>query len=166
MKKSTLREEMVNDIHKLIDLAETYNWNDLLKFLEQHLRYINYCCPVANDSTEPPKLYTPLHYAAEGKAPKEVFDKLLELSGSLTLKSNEGETPYDIGVRQNLPEDVISLLQLPEDIRMQEDQIKKMEEGLHETILKQVKSLIDEHKVQLPQLAYMYEKGNYWSPFR
>ncbi|CAL4182534.1 unnamed protein product, partial [Meganyctiphanes norvegica] len=160
--KSQLREEMVSKIDTLIDLAESYNWNDLLEKIETQYYFIDYCRLVADDSTEPPKLFTPLHFAAEGKAPKEVIEKLIDKGASLTLKSNEGETPYDIAVRQNLPEDVVSLLQLPEDIRMQEDEIKKMEEGLHKTILKRVKDLIDEYKVQLPQVAYMYEKGNYF----
>ncbi|CAL4181770.1 unnamed protein product [Meganyctiphanes norvegica] len=163
-------EEIVDIIEKMSDLSQSQNWKELFKFLDgvteevlKHKDYINHT-RLPGDETTQPKLITPLHYASYGKAPKNIIENLLSLGASKTLKTAEGQTAYDIAVHMNMPQDTLDILQVPEDIRKNEEGIKKMEKGLHETILGRSKSLIDKHNMQLPQLSFLYEFGDFWFP--
>ena len=124
---------------------------------------VNMCrLPKFSKNAAPPTLYTPLHHAAHGKAPKYVFEALLDNGASKTLKSAYEETAYDIGTRVNLHQSILDMIQVPTDIRSREDEIKKMEAGLHQVIMRRVGKLIQQNGQQLPQLSYLYEFGNFF----
>lgn len=160
---STLREDTVKAYQRIADLSYGYKWDELLDELEQHRDLIN-SCRLPKDNTSPPKLFTPLHQAANGKAQKEVFEKLLALGASKSLKTAAGETAYDIGKRVGLDSDILSLIEVPEEIKQNENEIKKMEEGLHKAINGRVEDLVKKNGLQLPQLSFLYEFGEFWYP--
>ncbi|CAL4102304.1 unnamed protein product [Meganyctiphanes norvegica] len=163
VEKSVLRDETVELIEKISDWSYSHNWNELLKCLSDNQEYINRT-RLARDSTTPPKLFTPLHQAAYGKAPKNVIENLLNLGASKTLKTTEGQTAYDIAVQKNMQQDILDILQVPEEIKKNEEEIKKMEKGLHKAILGRVEDLIKKNNMQLPQLSFLYEFEDFWFP--
>ena len=161
---STLRENVGRDHQKVADLGNTKQWTELVELLKDCQWYINSCrLPIDKSSTI--DLCTPLHYAAKGGAPKDVFEELIKLGASKTLKDINGKTAYDIGKSNGLPEDVLTLIEVPTAIQEKESDIQNMESGLHKVILGRVETLVKEHGLQLPQVAFMYEFGEgIWYP--
>ena len=157
------REEYVQEHTEVADLSESQKWTELITYLKDHRDLINKC-RLPKDESTPPTLYTPLHYAANGNAPKEVFEELLALGASRTLRTADGETAYDIGERMSLDPDILAIIEVPEIIRQKATEIKIMEEGLHLTILGRVEGLVTKNGQQLPQLSYVYEMGDIWYP--
>ncbi|KAK3089285.1 hypothetical protein FSP39_002358 [Pinctada imbricata] len=157
-----LRDDHVQSIENVARLAEQHQWQDLIKVLRDRYDLIN-MCSLPKDQSDLPNLtlLTPLHHAVIGKAPKEVFEELLKLHASRTYKNKEGLTAYDIGKSNGLDEDILKMIEIPEEIRKQEIEIKNMEEGLHKLILDRVEHLIQETGIQLPQLSYLFEFGSF-----
>ncbi|CAC5398282.1 unnamed protein product [Mytilus coruscus] len=149
----------VSECHQKLDkLGEDRNWDELVSLV--NTGNVNYCrLPIQDDSNSLPSLYTPLHHAAAGKAPKHVFQDLMEKGASKCLKTTNGETAYDLAVKNSLDDDILRLLELPENVKNNSESIAIMEKSLHTVILGRVEKLIQEHGVQLPQLAFLYEKG-------
>ena len=103
----------------LAGAAKAYNWQKVLKILNEHPDLVN--------STRPggKSLYTPLHQAADGGAPVEIVQQLLDLGASTTAQNAKGERPVDVAKRkghQDLaqrlepPSEEISLLHFPSEI--------------------------------------------------
>ena len=161
---STLGDNVGMDHQKAADLGSTNKWTELVEFLKDRQCYINSCrLPVDKSSTI--DFCTPLHYAAKGGAPKDVFEELIKLGASKTLKDINGKTAYDIGKRNGLPEDVLTLIEVPYAIQEKESEIQNLESGLHKVILGRAENLVKEHGLQLPQVAFMYEFGEgIWYP--
>ncbi|KAK3091429.1 hypothetical protein FSP39_019819 [Pinctada imbricata] len=167
--ESVLADHRAKRIKNIADLSYTFAWPLLIEEIKLDLpldRSLVNVCRLRREGpdSEPPKLYTPLHQAATGRASIEVFKELLELGASKTLKTAQGETAYDIGVRKNLDPEILKLIEVPEEIRKRESEIKLMEEGLHKAILGRSEDLIKKSGQQLPQLAYLYEFGSFWYP--
>ena len=160
---STYRGDMVEKLNTLADLGSSKNWEELLEFLDAHKSFIN-CCRLPVDSDSPPDLCTPLHYAAKGSAPKDVFEKLVKLGASKTLKDSDGKTVFDIGKSNGLGEDILKLIEVPKEIVEKESEILKLQSGLHKCILGRAENLIQRNGQQLPQVAYLYEFGDFWYP--
>ena len=163
-KASSLKEHSRILHDKIANLSYGYNWTELLDVLEENKSKIN-CCRLSGEGSSP-KLFTPLHQAAYGSAPFAVIQKLIDLGASKTLKTNERkETAYDIAKRCNASQDVLDTLKVPNNtVGLNEQQIRKMEKGLHDTILGRAKDLVEKHQLQLPQLVFLYEFGDFWFP--
>lgn len=145
------------------DLGSQGKWEHLLKLLHEDESEVNSTrlpskeCPSAS-------LMTPLHYAANNKAPKDVFEELLAMGASKTLRTAKNETAFDIGKVNGLEQDVLELLQIPHSLLDNGSQISKMEEALHDVILSRADELVSSSNVALPQLSYFYEKGGFYFP--
>ena len=74
--------------------------------------------PADGDETPPkPKLFTPLHQAAHGRAPRAVVKRLLELGAKRSLKTQGGKTAHDIAEAITVPrEEVLDLLKVPAEV--------------------------------------------------
>ena len=130
--------------------------------------------PADGDETPPkPKLFTPLHQAAHGQAPRAVVQKLLELGAKRSLKTQSGKTAHDIAKAFTVPrEEVLDLLKVPAEVSDNRETIDKMEKALHEKVIRgeerNAAGLIKEHNLQLPQLAVLWEpdgaKDGMWFP--
>ena len=154
---------MVEKINTLADLGSSQNWTELLQYLTEHKSFINYCRLPVDDSS-PTDLCTPLHYAAKGGAPKEVFEALVKLGASKTLKDSDRHTAFDIGKSKNLSEDILKLIEVPKEILEKDAEIKKLESGLHKVILGRADNLVTRNGQKLPQVAFLYEFGDVWYP--
>ena len=156
--------ENVGEAHKkAADLGSTYQWPELLEFLKTRETLVNSCrLPVGKSSCV--DLCTPLHYAAKGGAPKDVFEELVKLGASKTLKNSSRETAYDVGKKNGLSEEILKVIDVPQDLLEKETEIEKMESGLHKVILGRAKTAITESGQQLPQVAFLYEFGDLWYP--
>ncbi|XP_052073390.1 uncharacterized protein LOC127711399 [Mytilus californianus] len=156
--KNLFHEGVAESHQKLDKLGEDRNWDELVSLVNTGNVY--YCrLPIKDDSNSLASLYTPLHHAAAGKAPKHVFEDLLEKGASKCLKTTNGETAYDLAVKKSLDDDILRLLEVPENIQKNSESIATMEKSLHTVILGRAEKLIQEHGVQLPQLVFLYEKG-------
>lgn len=146
----------------LDDLARKNKWAELFRLVEENEFTVTINDTQLRDKNSPAKLYTPLHYAVRGKASKDVIQELLRLGASKCLKTADGETAYDIGVRVGLNADILNIIEVPKDIRESENEIQKMEAALHKVILGRVEDLINMHGQILPQLAFLYEFETFW----
>lgn len=160
---SVLREDLVQKNKTIADDSYSYAWPALFDELKTNPTMVN-SCRLPTDDCAHAKLYTPLHQAANGKASIEVFQKLIELGASKTLKTATGSTAYDIAKRAGLSEDILKLIEIPEEIVKIESDIQKMEAGLHKTIIEVAGSLITKNGQQLPQLSFLYEFREFWYP--
>ncbi|XP_062607680.1 uncharacterized protein LOC134269491 [Saccostrea cucullata] len=162
VKKSVFRGDMGNLRENIDNLGKNKEWEKLLESVDGNEELANSTrCVEENIETT---LNTPLHYAALGSAPKDVFEKLLQIGSAKCLKNSAGETAYDIGVKSQLPQDVLELIKIPQEIKQKEKMIQKFEEGLHKVIMERVEDLIKDNKQSLPQVAYLFEKGSFYFP--
>ncbi|KAL4239419.1 hypothetical protein ACF0H5_000234 [Mactra antiquata] len=159
---STYKQELSKRIETLADFTYSGNWKDVFEILENDGSLVNRCRLPRNNSA--PKLYTPLHQAAHHCAPEEVFVKLISLGASKSLKTAEGKTAYDIAKQKNLPEHILKLIEVPAEITDHAEEIKKMENGLHEVIYGRAEELIKKNGLTLPQVSFLYEFGEFWYP--
>lgn len=160
---STYRGDFAEKHVTLADLGSTKKWKELIEYLADHKGLINKCrLPVDKSSSS--DLCTPLHYAAKGGAPKEVFEELVKLGASKTLKDGDGKTAFDIGKSNGLSEDILKLIAVPNEILEKEAEILKMESGLHKVILGRADNLVTRNGQKMPQVAFLYEFGNFWYP--
>lgn len=160
---SVYRDDVVQTNKTIADITYSYAWSALFDELKTHPNMVN-SCRLPKDNSSPAKLYTPLHQAAHGKASIEVFQKLIELGASKTLKTAAGSTAYDIAKRRGLSEDILKLIEIPNEIVKMDSEIQKMEAGLHKTIIEITDNLIKNNGQQLPQLSFLYEFGEFWYP--
>lgn len=156
----TYNESIVNDFRKIAELGQKKEWTELLETIDGDPERINSCALVEKDT--PQTLNTPLHHAALGSAPKEVFEQLLEMGSAKCLKNLAGETAYDIAAKSQLSQDILKLIEVPTEIKQKEAIIAKLEEGLHKVILERVEDLIKKNDQALPQVAYLFEKGEFY----
>jgi hypothetical protein len=134
-------------------------WDKVIKILEKK-REIHYGCDFVNVSLKGiPTFRTVLHEAALQSCSKEIFDKLLSFGASKSLKTNDGETAYDIAKRLGLNGDILHILSFPGDIMKNEDSMIKMQTALHRLMRDRVAYCLDKDKVHMPQLVYFYEFG-------
>ena len=109
-------------------------------------------------------LYTPLHQAAQGGAPRGVVTALLKMGAFRSLKTRSGDTAYDIAKDNGeVGEDLLELLALPEDVRENEESILEMEKALHDKLTRSnvmgVSDILKNNGQQLPQISIMWEMG-------
>lgn len=110
----------------LDDCAKSANWNKVLEILDptNHLVDVNQSRPATNSRS------TVLHRAAEGGAPAEVVETLLERGAFRSLRDENGLTAFDLAARNtSLPDGLAQLLR-PLPSPLDEDRIASLEEGL------------------------------------
>lgn len=154
------KEGIGNAFRKVAELGQKKEWTKLLETIDGDPQLINSCALVEKNTAH--TLNTPLHHAALGSAPKEVFEQLLETGSAKCLKNLAGETAYDIAAKSQLSQDILKLIEVPKEIKQKEAIIVKLEEGLHKVILGRVENLIKENGQALPQVAYLFEKGEFY----
>ncbi|XP_062581621.1 uncharacterized protein LOC134243387 [Saccostrea cucullata] len=159
VKKGVLTKKREKLLKKIDISGKKRKWEKLIKYVDDNEELANSTRSVRENKET--TLNTPLHYAALGSAPKDVFKKLLKKGSAKCLKNSAGETAYDIGVKSQLPQDVLDLIKIPQEIKQKEKMIQKFEEGLHKLIMERVDNLINENKEVLPQVAYLFEKGSF-----
>ncbi|CAC5398280.1 unnamed protein product [Mytilus coruscus] len=117
--KHLFHEEDAECKQKVDELGEDRNWDELVSYLKSS-GGINSCrLPIKDEPNSVLSLHTPLHHAAAGKAPKHVFEDLLEMGASKCLKTSKGETAFDIAVTNSLDEDILRLIKVPESVKKQ-----------------------------------------------
>ena len=159
----TYRDNVVKTHDNIDEFGKNGNWSELVEILKVHENLVNSSkLPVKNKGQ--PSLFTPLHYAASGGAPKEIFEQLIEIGASKCLKTATGETAYDIATTKVLNPDILELLKMPKKIKQNAIEIEKMEKGLHKVIEGRVEKLIKDNGQALPQLALLFEKGSFYYP--
>lgn len=156
------KENIVNDFRKVAELGLKKEWTELLEFIDGDPQLINSCALVEENIQH--TLNTPLHHAALGSAPEEVFEQLLEMGSAKCLKNATGETAYDVAAKSQLSQDILKMIEVPQEIKQKEAIIAKLEEGLNKTILGRVENLIKKNDQALPQVAYLFEKGEFYYP--
>ncbi|XP_045165835.1 uncharacterized protein LOC123529524 isoform X2 [Mercenaria mercenaria] len=161
--KNAYVDHVVQANRTISDLSYSHAWPNLIKEIKAHPDMVN-TCRLPTDSSSPAKLFTPLHQAAHARASKEVFEALLKLGASKCLKTAKGETAYDIAKRLGMSEEILNLLEVPKEVSENYEEIQKMEAGLHEAIKGRVEDLITKNGQALPQLAFLYEFGEFWYP--
>ena len=147
---------------EITQLGINKEWEKLLEKIDGDPELVNSSALVEKNVKQ--TLNTPLHYAALGSAPKEVFQQLLEMGSSKCLKNLSGATAYDIGVKTHLPQDTLALIAVPKEVKQKKQVIEKLEEGLHKVILTRVESLIKKNQQALPQVAFLFEMGGFYYP--
>ncbi|KAJ8303156.1 hypothetical protein KUTeg_019552 [Tegillarca granosa] len=151
-----LTQDSVDTHQELARLGENREWDTLIERLAVSKSTVNMVeLPVKNES--PTCSCTPLHYAAEGDAPKKVFERMLHFGALKCLKTSNGETAFDIGKRKGLDQDILELIKVPDEVQQNERQIQAMELGLHEVMKYTVGDLFEETGQVLPQVAVLYE---------
>ncbi|CAC5401415.1 unnamed protein product [Mytilus coruscus] len=157
--KHLFHEEDAECKQKVDELGENRNWDELVSYLKTAGGINSSRLPIEDEPNSLASLYTPLHHAAAGKAPKHVFEDLLKMGASKCLKTSKGDTAFEIALTNSLDEDILRLIEVPESVKQNGESIAIMEQSLHTVILDRVERLIQNNGQQLPQLAFLYEKG-------
>ncbi|WP_174982566.1 ankyrin repeat domain-containing protein [Burkholderia lata] len=89
-----LDDAQVASRHALADAARDGDWATMLDLVEKQSRLVN-ATRLGGTS-----LYTPLHQAAYGGAPKEVVVALLQLGAWRMLRDAQGARPVDLAERR------------------------------------------------------------------
>ncbi|VWB41693.1 ankyrin repeat domain-containing protein [Burkholderia lata] len=89
-----LDDAQVASRHALADAARNGDWATVLDLVEKQSRLVN-ATRLGGTS-----LYTPLHQAAYGGAPKEVVVALLQLGAWRMLRDAQGARPVDLAERR------------------------------------------------------------------
>lgn len=154
-----LRKDAANTYQEIAKLGANKKWMELIDILQGNEGMVN-SSQLPDRNGQQTSLFTPLHYAADGKAPKEIFEKLLKLGSSKCLKTSAGETAYDIGKRKGLDQDILELIKVPKHVKQNEQQIQAMEAGLHNVIKGRVEDLIKKNGQALPQISILFENND------
>ena len=158
------RDDLVRTHDQIDEFGKNGCWSELLEILNMHKSLINSSKLPVKNKGQPPSLLMPLHYAAFGGAPKEIFEQLIKFGAYKCMKTAAGETAYDIAKTKGLNPDILELLEIPEKVKQNSIEIEKMEKGLHKVIIERVEELIEDNGQSLPQLALLYEKGSFYYP--
>lgn len=146
------------------DLGNRGQWEELLQYINDHGRNLVNGCKLPLNETETASLFTSLHYAALLDAPVNVIEDLVEFGALKSLKTADGRTAYDIGVEKGISADKLEWLSIPAEIKEKEDEIQRMEQGLHSVINGRVEQLIRKNGQALPQLSVLFERGSFYYP--
>ena len=158
------RDDLVRTHDKIDEFGKNGCWSELLEILNMHKDLINSSKLPVKNKGQPPSLLMPLHYAAFGGAPKEIFEQLIKFGAYKCMKTAAGKTAYDIAKRKGLNPDILELLEISEKVKQNSIEIENMEKGLHKVIRGRVEKLIEDNGQSLPQLALLYEKGSFYYP--
>ncbi|WAR21576.1 hypothetical protein MAR_015550 [Mya arenaria] len=158
---SALRDDIGISRKHISSLGADRKWDSLLEKIRSDSSLVN-TCRLPENKDSPVDLNTPLHWAAIGSAPSDVFENLIALNSARSLKNADGKTPYDIAKENGLGDSIEDMLELPQKVKENTKYMDKMEKGLKKAIEGRVADLIEKNGQQLPQLAFLYEFGELW----
>ena len=75
----------------------------------------------------------------------------------MSLKTQCGETAYDIAVAREREDELSNILKVPGLVVEDRVAIARMESALHNIIRERSQFLIEKHGLQLPQISVMWE---------
>ena len=108
--------------------------------------------------SQQPSLWTVLHHAAASRsADRQVLHTIIHSGAFLSLKTQCGETAYDIAVAREREDEVTNILKVPGLVVEDRVAIARMESALHNIIRERSQFLIEKHGLQLPQISVMWE---------
>ena len=103
---------------------------------------------------EQPSLWTVLHHAAANRsADRQVIHTIIHSGAFLSLKTQCGETAYDVAAAREREDEVINILKVPGLVF----EIARIESALHNIIRERSQFFIEKHGLQLPQISVMWE---------
>jgi hypothetical protein len=146
----TLSEEFSKHRFDLADAARNYNWSRVIDIVSEHPQLIN-CSRPGGVS-----LFSPLHQAAYGDAPRELILKLVELGAWRTLRNAQGERPIDVAEREGHGT-LRAALEPVYKHSIPIDLLLKIQSHFHEVIRRRVSGLVEEHALRLPELEPLLE---------
>jgi hypothetical protein len=139
--------------------AKTAQWSKVLDFLavpDDVIPNVDFLYMTEPDN---PELNTLLHYAALTNANLKVVQQLVQMGAWRTRRNTSGKRPVDIA-RENGHERFYQLLEPELKSLVATDVLRLIEQHFHETIKQRAASLIEEQKLQLPQLEILLELEN------
>ncbi|KAH3827456.1 uncharacterized protein LOC127881808 [Dreissena polymorpha] len=157
------RDNHANGHQELAELGSTCNWSELIDFLKQNPSFINKSRLAVRDGPLS-DLNTPLHWAAIGAAPCEIFEELIALGAAKSLKNSEGKTAFDIAADIIEDAELLDIIRVPPEITEKASEIEKLEKGLHAAIKGRADNLITQNGQVLPQVGFLFEKKEFWFP--
>ena len=104
--------------------------------------------------SQQPSLWTVLHHAAASRsADRQVLHTIIQSGAFLSLKTQCGETAYDVAAAREREDEVINILKVPGLVF----EIDRMESALRNIIRERSQFFIEKHSLQLPQISVMWE---------
>ncbi|VWB89522.1 hypothetical protein BLA23254_04235 [Burkholderia lata] len=144
-----LDEAEVARRHVLADAARNGDWATMLGLVAKQSRLVN-ATRLGGTS-----LYTPLHQAAYGGAPKEVVVELLQLGASRMLRDAQGARPVDLAEQRGHRHLVDLLTPRPQRF-VPDETLRAIQRHFHEMILGRIAHLrVD--ALRLPELEPLLE---------
>ena len=147
---STLGETARKVRHELADAAQRYDWTRVVELVSADQHLINSIRPGGRSG------FTPLHQAAYGNAPLEVIHGLISMSAARTIQNSNGERPVDVGEGRG-HRHILNALAPQIRHGVPHGILRKIETNFHAVIYGRVQSLIEEHRLRLPQLELLLE---------
>ena len=145
--------------HRIANAAKSYDWPSLMQLLASNSGLINCCRPGGKS------LYSPLHQAAHGAAPRSVVSTMIELGAWRTLCNSYGERPVDIAeVRGSIH--LIDLLQPVLKRAVPTRILLKIQDYFHDVIKERAGKLVSLRQMRLPELSPLleFDKPQMWFP--
>ena len=156
---ATLSEAALKVRQELADAAKQTDWAQVLTLVSGDEQLVNSVRPDGRSG------FTPLHQAAYGNAPLGVIHRLISMNAARTVQNANGERPIDVADRrghQHLLEALSPHLRhnIPHGI------LRRIEENFHAVVAGRVRTLIDTHRLRLPQLELLLEleRPQMWFP--
>lgn len=138
--------------HALADAAKRYDWNQVLRLLENPDLNVN-GWRVGGKSG-----YTVLHQAAHGGAPLEVVQAILKRGAFRTQRTTGGDRAVDIA-RQRGHQHLLEVLQPAPLMTVSSEKLTLIEGYLHQVIRERdgVQELLEQSRMRLPPLEALTE---------
>lgn len=134
----------------LADAARAGDWVAVLKALRRNKSFVNAARPGGTSG------YTPLHQAAHLGAPAKVVKALIAMGAWRLLRTSSGELPMELATRRGHQE-LVSLLTPEIRVRIEPEDLRRMEIYFHAVINGRAERLVREHKLRLPLLEPLLE---------
>ncbi|MEJ8827114.1 ankyrin repeat domain-containing protein [Variovorax humicola] len=136
--------------HELADAAKRLDWTRVLTLVADDEQLVNSVRPEGRSG------FTPLHQAAYGNAPLDVVHRLISMNAARSVQNSNGERPIDVADRRG-HQHLLDALAPHHWHKIPNGILRRIEENFHAVIAGRVRSLIDEHRLRLPQLELLLE---------
>ncbi len=155
--RTTYREDEVARRDWIADAARDGRWAQLLEVLDT--------AHVNRTRLGGEKGFAPLHQAAWHGAPVEVAQRLIQLGAWRTLRTNEGQTAWNIAAQRG-HQHLAEILRPAPLHSLADDVVRGLEKQLHLLIRGRSAELVLQWRLTLPQLAPITEltEPKLWFP--
>jgi hypothetical protein len=141
------------------DAARDGDWTSVFTRLDERPGLVNTWRPGG------PSWYTPLHQAAWHGADPSVVRRLLTYGPWLTLRNAAGDRPLDIALRgghRHLAGLLMPIIHHPVPTNL----LARLQRHFHDLVRERVDTLVDEHRLRLPELDVLTElaEPEVWFP--